>query len=75
MKKFLRIFREISGHALFIIAVPLFAFYILEICNPAMHFLTNSFSLGLVAFFALLVVLRFIAEQIDGAMKKHDEEK
>lgn len=62
MKKILDVFHDILGHAMFVMAIPIFAFYILEICNPSMHFMTNGFFLGFIAAFALLYVVRFIIE-------------
>ena len=53
---------DILGHVLLVMAVPVFAFYILEICNPSMHFMTNGFFLCFIAIFALLYVVRFILE-------------
>ncbi len=65
MKKFITAFVDILGHVLLVMAIPVFAFYILEICNPAMHFMTNGFTLGFIAAFALLYTVRFIFELID----------
>ena len=62
MKNFILKVHEILGHVLLVMAVPVFAFYILEICNPSMHFMTNGFFLCFIAVFALLYAVRFIIE-------------
>lgn len=64
MKKFITAFHDILGHIMLVMAVPIVAFYILEICNPSMHFMTNGFMLGFIAAFAFLFVVRFILELI-----------
>ena len=64
MKKFITVLHDILGHVMLVMAVPIVAFYILEICNPSMHFMTNGFVLGFVAAFALLYVVRFVLELI-----------
>ncbi len=64
MKKFITVLHDILGHVMLVMAVPIVTFYILEICNPSMHFMTNGFTLGFIAAFALLYVVRFVLELI-----------
>ena len=60
MKRFISVLHDILGHVMLVMAVPIVAFYVLEICNPSMHFMTNGFILGFIAAFALLFVVRFV---------------
>ena len=70
MKRFVDILHDILGHVLLIMAVPVAAFYILEICNPSMHFMTNGFTLCFIAVFAILYVVRFVLEMIKNGKKR-----
>ncbi len=73
MKRIIATVHDVLGHIMLVMAIATAAFFILEKCNPHMRFLTNSFSLGMVAAFALMYVIRFILELIlDGKKTKRD---
>ena len=73
MRKIIGTAYDVLGHVMFVISIAVVAFFILEKCNPQMHFLTNSFTLGMVAALALMYVIRFILELIlDGKKMKRD---
>ena len=51
---------EILCHVSIILSVPVVVFYILDIFNPQMNFLTNKFSLLLVCVVALMTIINSI---------------
>lgn len=51
---------EILCHVCIIIGIPVVVFYILDIFNPQMNFLTNKFSLLLVCILALMTIINSI---------------
>ena len=73
MRKIIGTVHEILGHIMLVMSIAIFVFYILEKCNQQMHFITNEFTLGMIAAFALMYVIRFVLELIrDGKKTKRD---